>query len=105
MKRLIAPLVLALAVASPAQAHTKKAKTYRGTFQFVGAEGNYVTGHFGKAQMVDGKRNDKLSVHVRRLAPKTKYSFALQQGTRACEAGRSRRDRRRGLEVPPRRRA
>ncbi len=88
MKRLIAPLALALAVvAAPAEAHSKKAKTYRGTFQFVGADGGYVTGHFGKAHLVDGKRNDKLSVHVRRLAPKTKYSFRLQQGPRACEEG------------------
>ena len=68
--------------ARPRQA---KAKVYKGTFKFVGADGDYVTGNFGKAQLVDGKRNDKLSVHVRRLAAKTKYMFRLQQGV--CKQG------------------
>jgi hypothetical protein len=40
-----------------------------------------VTGKFGKAHLVDGKRNDKLSVHVRRLAKRTTYTFKLQTGS------------------------
>jgi hypothetical protein len=80
MKRLIALLTLAAVALLPASALAKpRAKVYRGTFAFVGADGDYVTGHFGKAQLVDGKRNDKLSVHVRRLAPRTKYVFRLQR--------------------------
>jgi hypothetical protein len=89
MKRLIAPLALAAVALAPgtALAHHSRAKVYRGTFDFVGADGDYVTGKFGHAQLVDGPRNDKLSVHVRRLAPNTKYVFRLQQAPKACEAG------------------
>src|SRR5215213_6541447 len=86
MKRLIAPLALAAVALSPgvALAHSK-AKVYKASFQYVGADGDYVTGSFGKAQLVDGKRNDKLSVHVRRLAPRTTYTYRLQQGL--CKEG------------------
>ena len=45
----------------------------------MGADGDYVTGKFGKAHLVDTRR-DSLSVHVRRLAPRTKYVFRLQSG-------------------------
>ncbi len=80
MKRLIALLVLAAVALVPAAASAKsRAKVYRGTFQLVGADGDYVTGNFGKAHLVDSRR-DSLSVHVRRLAPRTKYVFRLQSG-------------------------
>jgi hypothetical protein len=86
MKRLIAVLVLAAVGLVPATASAKsKAKVYRGTFTLVGSDGDYVTGNFGKVQLVDGKRNDKLSVHVRRLAPRTTYTYRLQQGI--CREG------------------
>jgi hypothetical protein len=62
-----------------------KAKVYRGTFQLVGADGDYVTGNFGKAHLVDSRR-DSLSVHVRRLAPRTTYVFRLQSG-QTCKEG------------------
>jgi hypothetical protein len=78
--------VLAVAPAA-AQAKPKKPKVYRGTFQAVGSDGAYTTGKFGKAQLVDGKRNDKLSVHVRHLGSRTKYVFRLQQAATACEEG------------------
>jgi hypothetical protein len=85
MKRLIAVLILAALALVPATASAKpKTKVYRGTFTLVG-DGDYVTGNFGKAQLVDGKRNDKLSVHVRRLAKRTTYTYRLQQGT--CQEG------------------
>jgi hypothetical protein len=90
MKKLIALLALvALAlVPAAAQASTaKRAKVYKGTFEAVGADGAYSHDKFGKAQLVDGRRNDKLSVHVRRLAPRTQYAFRLQQATHACEKG------------------
>ncbi|HEX6024229.1 MAG TPA: hypothetical protein VFZ00_19725 [Solirubrobacter sp.] len=86
MKRLIALLVLAAVAIAPATASAKsRAKVYRGTFSFVGADGDYVRGKFGKAHLVDTRR-DSLSVHVRRLAPRTKYVFRLQSG-QTCKEG------------------
>ena len=91
MKRLIALLVLAAVALAPAVAQAKsRAKVYRGTFQLVGADGDYVTGRFGHAHLVDTRHRDKLSVHVRRLAPHTKYVFRLLQapeGAEACKEG------------------
>jgi hypothetical protein len=87
MKRLIALLVLAAVALIPASANAKsRAKVYRGTFQLVGADGDYSTGNFGHAQLVDGRRHDKLSVHVRRLGSHKKYVFRLQQAPKACAA-------------------
>jgi hypothetical protein len=86
MKRLIAVLILAALALVPATASAKsKTKVYRGTFTLVGGDGDYTTGNFGKAHLVDGKRNDKLSVHVRRLARRTTYTYRLQQGK--CKEG------------------
>jgi len=86
MKKLIAAAACAALVALPATAVAKpRAKVYRGTFQAVGSDGAYTDGKFGKAQLVDGKRNDKLSVHVRHLGAKTRYVFRLQQAETACE--------------------
>jgi hypothetical protein len=86
MRRLIALLALAAVALAPAAASAKsRAKVYRGTFSFVGADGDYVTGKFGKAHLVDSRR-DSLSVHVRRLAPRTKYVFRLQSG-QTCKEG------------------
>src|SRR4051812_11794086 len=86
MKRLIAPLAVAAIALTPGAAQAK-AKVYKGTFQLVGVEADYTSGDFGKAQLVDGPRNDKLSVHVRRLAPNATYVFRLESAPRACEAG------------------
>jgi hypothetical protein len=102
MKRVLALFaLLALAVAAPAAALAKKpdhkkghkgspAKVFKGTFRAVGADGAYSDRKFGKAQLVDGKKNDKLSVHVRKLAPKTVYAFGLYRTAKddpVCEAG------------------
>ena len=59
----------------------RRSKVYTGDFTLVGTDGDYVTGKFGKVHLVDGKRNDKLSVHVRRLAKRTTYTFKLQTGS------------------------
>src|SRR3954451_497710 len=91
MKRFIAQFaVAALALTpGPAFAHSR-AKVYRGSFEFVGGDGGYVTGKFGKVQLVDGPKNDKLSVHVRRLGSRAKYVFRLEQTAKdACEEGAS----------------
>jgi hypothetical protein len=88
MKKLIAAATCAALAVVPAAAIAKpRAKVYRGTFQAVGSDGAYTNGKFGKAQLVDGKRNDKLSVHVRHLGGKTRYVFRLQQAETACDEG------------------
>ena len=69
--------------ARPAQS---KSKVYKGTFEYVGADGDYVTGKFGKVQLVDGKRNDKLSVHVRRLALEDDVHLPAPVRAAACAA-------------------
>ena len=53
MKRLIAPLVVAAVALTPGAAQAKS-KVYKATFQYVGADGDYVTGSFGKAQAGTG---------------------------------------------------
>ena len=81
MKTTIALAALVAVALVPATAEAKRGKVLRGDFTLVGSDGDYVTGKFGKAHLVDGKRNDKLSVHVRRLAKRTTYTFKLQTGS------------------------
>ena len=81
MKRFLALLaLLSLALALPAAAPAKKKRhkhphhrttVLKGSFEAVGADGAYTDKKFGKAQLVDNRKRDKLSVHVRRLAPRT----------------------------------
>ncbi len=86
-KSIVAALCAALA-ASPAAAIAKpRATVYRGTFEAVGSDGAYTDGKFGKVQLVDGRRNDNLSAHVRRLGAKTRYVFRLRQAETACAEG------------------
>jgi hypothetical protein len=101
MKRFLALLaLLSLALALPALApakHKKKhshhgAEVLKGSFRAVGADGVYTDKKFGKAQLVDNRKRDKLSVHLRRLAPRTTYTFALYsvaKGQPRCEEGAS----------------
>src|SRR3954451_1854032 len=87
MKRLIVPLAVGAVALTPAAATAHaKAKVLKGTFQYVGADGDYVTGSFGKAQLVDGPHNDKLSVHVRRLARNATYVYRLESASKSCAA-------------------
>jgi hypothetical protein len=88
MKRVVVVFgLVALALSLPAVAAAKKgsadggraSKVYKGAFRAVGADGAYSPRRFGKAQLVDGKKRDKLSVHVRKLARRTTYVFALYQ--------------------------
>ena len=101
MKRLLALCaLLSLALALPAVAPAKKKGKHahhrttvlKGSFRAVGADGAYTDKKFGKAQLVDNRKRDKLSVHLRRLAPKTTYTFALYsvaKGEPRCEEGAS----------------
>ena len=103
MKKISAVLLLlslALVLPSAAMAkkhppkHHKHHKTtvLKGSFKAVGADGAYTFKKFGKAQLVDNRKRDKLSVHLRKLAPKTLYTFALYsvpKGTSRCREGAS----------------
>jgi hypothetical protein len=100
MKRFLALFaLLSLALALPAAAPAKKkhkshhrTTVLKGSFRAVGADGAYTDKKFGKAQLVDNRKRDKLSVHLRRLAPRTTYTFALYsvaKGQPRCEEGAS----------------
>jgi hypothetical protein len=102
MKRILAVLaMLSLALVLPGQATAKKhhpkkhhhrTTVLKGNFKAVGADGVYSPKRFGKAQLVDNRKRDKLSVHLRKLAPKTVYTFALYsvpKGTPRCREGAS----------------
>ncbi len=91
---LLLSLALVLPSAAMAQAPHKHHKTtvLKGSFKAVGADGAYTFKKFGKAQLVDNRKRDKLSVHLRKLAPKTLYTFALYsvpKGTSRCREGAS----------------
>jgi hypothetical protein len=102
MKRFLALFaLLSLALALPAVAPAKKKHKHgshqrttvlKGSFVAVGADGAYTDKKFGKAQLVDNRKRDKLSVHLRRLAPRTTYTFALYsvaKGQPRCQEGAS----------------
>ena len=101
MKRLLAlcallSLALALPAVAPAKKKTKhphhRTTVLKGSFQAIGADGAYTDKKFGKAQLVDNRKRDKLSVHLRRLAPRRTYTFALYsvaKGQPRCEQGAS----------------
>jgi hypothetical protein len=101
MKKVLAVLVmLSLALVLPGAATAKKhpkrhhhrTTVLKGNFKAVGADGAYSPRKFGKAQLVDNRKRDKLSVHLRKLAPKTLYTFALYsvpKGTPRCREGAS----------------
>ena len=88
MRKLIVLAIAAAFAGMPAAASAhSKTKVYRGSFQLVGADGSYTSDSFGKAQLVDGRRTDQLSVHVRKLGSRVKYTFKLQSAAEACTAG------------------
>jgi len=88
MRKLVALTIVAAFAALPAAAGAhSKTKVYRGSFQLVGADGSYTRDSFGKAHLVDGRRNDQLSVHVRKLGSRATYTFRLQSAATACEQG------------------
>ena len=100
MKRFLALFaLLSLALALPAAAPAKKkhashhrTTVLKGSFRAIGADGAYTHRKFGKAQLVDNRKRDKLSIHLRRLAPRRTYTFALYsvaKGQPRCQEGAS----------------
>jgi hypothetical protein len=100
-KFLAAIAVLSLAGGAPAAiAHKGKDKGKHHAYVFkaklqpvvYGADQAY-SGMEGKAQMVDNRRNDKVSIHMKGLAPKTTYPWHVHviedapAGTNPCKAG------------------
>jgi hypothetical protein len=83
---IIAASLATLAVVPASASAHPRAKPLKGTFQFVSADAVYTSGKFGKVQLVDGKRNDKLSVHLRHAGSREKYVFRLESATTACDA-------------------
>ena len=90
MKRTL-PLLLssALVLGAPvaAVAHKGKrghkhkstpAKVYKASLGPVGTDAAYAGIH-GKAQLVDGKKNNKISIHVRNLKPGTTYPWHIHE--------------------------
>ena len=83
-------LVISVAVASLAVAgavvpgavgkSNKRAKVYRATLRPVPV-GDYglLAQSRGKAQMVDGKKNNKISIHVRKLTPGVTYTWHIHK--------------------------
>ena len=72
-----------LSVATADSGHV--AKTYKASLAAV----------TGTAQLVDGKKNNTVSLHMRNLAPGTAYLWHVHEGTCAAD-GRARR----GLDLP-----
>src|SRR5262245_35131327 len=86
-RRITAVVVVSLcALAVPAVAGAGGKRTYRASLAPVNPAATTagVAAVRGKAQLVDGKRNNKLSLHVRGLAPRTTYIWHIHQGSCAA---------------------
>ena len=90
MRKLPALLAMAALVFVPGGALAAKpkdkkpsprAKVYKATLKAVGADAAYTTKRFGRAQLVDGKKNNKVSVHFRGLTPGGTYLWHVHQAT------------------------
>ncbi len=64
----------------------RSAKTYRATLSAINPAATTagVADVVGKAQLVDGRRNNKASLHVRHLQPRTTYLWHVHEGTCAA---------------------
>jgi len=58
-----------------------RAKVYRAKLRPVGADALYTNVRFGRAQLVDGKKNNKVTIHVRHLTPGGTYLWHVHQAT------------------------
>jgi hypothetical protein len=90
MRKLTAVLAMAALAFVPAGALAAKPKpkkpsprahVYKAKLKAVGADAAYATKRFGRAQLVDGKKNNKVSVHFRHLTPGGTYLWHVHQAT------------------------
>src|SRR3954454_19430421 len=74
----------AAGVATAASGHS--AKVYRATLNPVNPAATTagLSTVAGRAQLVDGKKNNKVSLHMRNLAPRTAYLWHVHVGTCAA---------------------
>jgi hypothetical protein len=87
-RTLVLSTALAVAVAIPtasAVGHGKhgshRAKVLRATLKPVRADVAAYTNMRGKAQMTANKRNAKVSLHLKGMVPRARYTWAVVQGT------------------------
>jgi hypothetical protein len=66
-----------------AKSHANRAKTYKAKLKAVGADAAYFKKKVGRAQLVDGKKNNKVSIHVRGLTPGATYLWHVHQAKKA----------------------
>jgi hypothetical protein len=79
--------IAALSVAGVATASSgHSAKTYKASLTAVNPAATTagIANVVGKAQLVDGKKNNKVSLHMRNLAPSTVYLWHVHEGTCAA---------------------
>jgi hypothetical protein len=85
----IVATVGALALAGVATAHddhAKGAKVYRATLvKTAAADTAQLPDVTGKAQLVDGKKNNKISIHVRGLKPGDTYTWHVHKAANATD--------------------
>jgi hypothetical protein len=79
--------IAALCVAGPATAGSgKSAKTYKASLTAVNPAATTagVASVRGRSQLVDGKKNNKVSLHMRNLAADTMYLWHVHEGSCAA---------------------
>ena len=79
--------IAAVGVASVANADSgRSAKTYKASLTAVNPAATTagLATVVGTAQLVDGKKNNKVSLHMRNLAPSTMYLWHVHEGTCAA---------------------
>jgi Cu/Zn superoxide dismutase len=79
--------IAAIGIASVATAQSNhSAKPYKASLAAVNPAATTagVATVVGKAQLVDGKKNNKVSLHMRNLAPDTVYLWHVHEGTCAA---------------------
>jgi hypothetical protein len=79
--------IVAIGIAGVASADSgHSAKTYRASLAAVNPDATTagLATVVGKAQMVDGKKNNKVSLHVRNLAASTTYLWHIHEGSCAA---------------------
>lgn len=87
MKTRIAAIaaIAAVSVAGVATANSSSnsAKTYKASLSAVNPDATTVglATVSGKAQLVDGRKNNKVSLHMRHLAPNTSYLWHVHEGS------------------------
>ena len=78
--------IVAIGVAGPATAGGGSAKTYKASLTAVNPAATTagVAAVRGRAQLVDGKKNNKVSLHMRKLAAGTMYLWHVHEGSCAA---------------------